>query len=307
MIKTVSHATFGCPDLEAATRFMVDFGLVVSHSAEGATYFRGAEGRPYIFVLKEAPQPGLVSVAYEVRSMDDLRAMAGKLGATVEPIDDNPWGGSSAKLVDCDGNPVEIVCGIQSVAPLKMPREAVVPNSGGQIRRKGRLPVFGDGPLPVLKLCHVVHASPDTQRFVDWYVEHLGAYPSDIVMGPRQPTLAFMRFPDGSNFVDHHNVGVFDGKKVGVQHVCFESLDMDAVFMAHRYLVKRGYRRSWGPVRHTYGGALSDYWHTSWGLRVEHVTDSDVLNDEYETLTLPMNELATLQWTTEKMPDHYME
>jgi Glyoxalase/Bleomycin resistance protein/Dioxygenase superfamily len=307
MTLKIFSATFGATNIDEERKFLLDFGLEINFEQPDRIYFRGTEDRPHILTIKKADKSGPISCAYEVDTEANLRALANKLNATVEPIEDNPWGGLRALLSDCDGNIVELVHGVERVAPLKLPREVVVHNSGGKVRRKGRLPIFSDQPLTVLKLCHVVYASPDTHRFINWYVENLGAYPSDIIMGQKQPTLAFMRFPDGQKWIDHHNVAVFDGAKVAVQHVCFESLDMDAVFMAHAYLKKRGYRRSWGPVRHTYGGGLSDYWHSPAGMRIEHVTDSDIVNHEFDTLITPMSEKATLQWTTEAMPSHYLE
>lgn len=305
MISNMNYAVFGCPDLQEAIRFMVDFGLVISAEQPGCVYFRGTENRPYLFVLKEVETPGLIATGYEVDSEENLRAMARRLGASVEPIADNPWGGLRAATVDCDGNRVELVYGIQRVEPLPMPRDAVVLNVNGKVYRKGRLPLFDDAPTPVVHLCHVVHESPDVRRFIDWYVNNLGAYPSDIFTGPHDPehaAAAFLRFPRGSDWVDHHNVAVFSSNEVGVQHVCFEALDLDSIFMAHRYLKEKGYRPSWGPVRHLIGGAISDYWLTPWGLRVEHVTDSDVVNDEFETRVATLNKRTALQWEIKESP-----
>lgn len=305
MIKTMSHAVFGCPDLGEAIRFLTDFGLAVSAEQPGCVYFRGTAERPYLLVMKKTEKPGLIAAGYEVDSEENLRAIARRLGVAVTPISDNQWGGLRAVTSDCDGNGIELVYGVQRVKPLPMPREAVVFNSNGEVHRKGRLPIFEDAPTPVVRLCHVVHDSPDVRRFIDWYVKNLGAYPSDILMAPpdsQHPAAAFLRFPCGSDWVDHHNVAVFAGKAVGVQHVCFESLDLDSIFMAHRYLKDKGHHQSWGPVRHMVGGAISDYWLTPWGLRVEHVIDGDVVNDEFETLVRPLSEQTALQWTTQPFP-----
>lgn len=305
MIRNMSYAIFGCRDLEGSTRFLTDFGLAVSNEQPGCIYFRGAEDRPYLFILKEAEKPGLIAAGYEVDSEKSLRAIARQLEISVEPILDNPWGGLRAVTSDCDGNGIELVYGVQRVEPLPMPRRVVLFNSNGKITRKGRLPIFDEAPTPVVRLCHVVHVSPDVHRFTDWYVKNLGAYPSDILTNtehPEKAAAAFLRFPRGAEYVDHHNVAAFSGDEVGVQHVCFESLDLDAVFMAHRYLKAKGHRQSWGPVRHMVGGALSDYWLTPWGLRVEHVVDGDYLNDDFETQVAPLNHRVALQWTTQELP-----
>ena len=309
MIKDVCYASFNCKDLEEAKAFLVDFGLIPTHETSDVVYFRGACTRPYIFIVNRSEGQNLLcSVGYEVDTEANLRQMAGKLNADVLPITGNPWGGLEATTRDCDGNVVNLVWGIGELAPLALPREEVQLNTANKIRRKGRFPLFDkENPMPVLHLDHVIHASEDPQRFIDWYVENLGGYPSDILMGPKKPVLSFIRFPDGQNYVPHHRVGVFNGKQTGVQHVCFESLDLDAVFMAHHFLRSRGYRQSWGPLRHSVGGAISDYWHTPFGLRVEHVTDGDMLNDDYETLIRPMSEETAMQWATQELPAEFLE
>lgn len=305
MIKHVRYSVFGCADPAKAIPFLVDFGLAVSAERPDAVYFRGADQEPYVLVLKKTEKQGLIAVGYEVDSEENLQSMAKRLGCAVSPISDNSWGGLRAVTADCDGNGIELVYGIQPVKPLPMPRDAVVFNSNGQMRRKGRLPVFEDAPTPVLHLCHVVHESPDVRRFIDWYVSNLGAYPSDILTSPQDseiPAASFLRFPRGTEWVDHHNVAVFASKKVGVQHVCFEALDLDAIFMAHRYLKDKGYHQAWGPVRHNCGGAISDYWVSPWGLQVEHVTDGDIVNDECKTQVQPLSERSAFQWTTQPLP-----
>jgi catechol 2,3-dioxygenase-like lactoylglutathione lyase family enzyme len=302
MIKDVCYAEFACPDLSEAKHFLIDFGFVPTLEESDRIFFRGAESRPYIFIIRRGEEARILETGYTVDSEETLRSMAARLGGLVESADDNPWGGLRAKVKDCDGNTVVLLWNVRQLEPLKLAREEVKFNSGGIIRREGRLPVFGEVPPPVFHLCHVVHSSDDPTRFIEWYRDNLGAYPSDLLMGGEEPILAFMRFPDGKKYVPHHSVAVFNGKRNGVQHICFESLDVDAVFHGHRYLKSRGYKSSWGPLRHTVGGAISDYWHTPFGLRIEHVTDGDVLNDQFETGIQPMNDKTAYQWTTHAMP-----
>src|SRR3546814_5353142 len=109
---------------------------------------------------------------------------------------------------------------------------------------------------------------PDTALF-----RSLGGYPSDLIRDEKQTVIgAFMRFPRGAEYVDHHNIAVFLGPTNGAHHVCFETIDLDAIGMGRRYLVSKGYRASWGIVRHALGGAISDYWHDHSGFRSEEPT-----------------------------------
>jgi catechol 2,3-dioxygenase-like lactoylglutathione lyase family enzyme len=303
MIRTVSHAIFRCTDLAQSRRFYEDFGLTVCEESDERVFFRGAGTQPYIFGVEAANRPALSLVGYEVRSEAALEAAAARFNAPVEVIKDRPGGGRRVTTQDCDGNVIELVWGAQAVAPLPLPRPEVAFNSAGERRRLGRFPIFEETPTQILRLCHVVHASPDPRRFVQWYVDNLGAYPSDyILMADDRPFAAFIRFPDGKEFVDHHNVAVAGADAVGVNHTCFEVLDTDAVFMGHRFLEKRNYAKFGGPLRHSVGGAISDYWFDPDGFQVEHVTDGDCLNDEFETGFTPFSERATHQWSSHPMP-----
>ena len=117
----------------------------------------------------------------------------------------------------------------------------------------------------------------------------------------------FARFPKGDEYVDHHCVAVSTkGPKNGAQHTCFETLDIDAVFMAHRYLANKGHKASWGPLRHALGGAISDYWSDPSGFKVEHVTDGDVLNDEFPTAYSAASEESLMQWSSNPLPDDFL-
>jgi hypothetical protein len=297
MITRINHAVVrhNRPLGEVKT-FFEDFGLVVSHEEEGRVYFRGFGNKPYIYVAEFGDESSLVSTAFEVDTEAALLVAADRFGSAIEEIA-GPWGGRSIATTDPDGNRVELVWGIEQLKPIPLPREPVLFNSGGDVHRRGRLPIFTKGPAPVLHLCHVIFGSPDPAGLIDWYVENLGAYPSDVIIDPEHvPIGAFIRFPQGKTYVDHHNVGVFKGPQNTPQHICFETLDLDALQMGHRYLQQKGYTASWGPVRHSLGGAISDYWLDPSGFRVEHVTDGDVLNDEYPTNRSPLSEEALLQW-----------
>jgi catechol 2,3-dioxygenase-like lactoylglutathione lyase family enzyme len=297
MIKCINHAVVRHDyPLGDVKKFFEDFGLIVSFEDENKVYFRGTEGRPYLYVAEKSDQKGLASVAFEATSEAALHLAAERLGSRVEAIA-APWGGQQISTIDPDGNKIELVWGIEQLAALPLPRAAVAFNSGGEVRRLGRLPIFEKGPAPVLHLCHVIFGSPNPGNLIDWYIERLGAFPSDVIIAPDDKRIgAFMRFPRGKTYVDHHNVGVFMGPANSPQHICFETLDLDALQMGNRYLESKGYRASWGPVRHSLGGAISDYWLDPSGFRVEHVTDGDVLNDEYPTNTSLIGEEALMQW-----------
>ncbi len=305
MIRSVSHTTFSHQDLAKARAFYLDFGLHIASETEDTIYFRGNGSRPYLYVAKKGDAPRFVSVSYEARSADALAEASRRLGAPVRDLE-TPWGGQVVSTNDVDGNEIEVVWGIRKVDPIPA-RQAVQFNSGDKSPRLGRFPVLKAEPVPILHLCHVVHHSPNPAALITWYVEKLGAYPSDILVNENGDKFgAFLRFPAGEDFVPHHNVAIFEGPPRQVQHVSFEALDLDALQLGHRYLLEKNYRPGWGPVRHVLGGAISDYWYDPSGFRAEHVTDGDLLNDSFPTQISPANEDSLMMWGP-KLPDDFME
>jgi catechol 2,3-dioxygenase-like lactoylglutathione lyase family enzyme len=232
--------------------------------------------------------------------------LSARLGAPVEDLE-YPGGGKRVTTTDPDGRRIELVHGVARVAPIAASRPAVAWNSGGERRRLGRFPIFNVGPAEIIGLKHVVMSSPNPPAIIEWFVEKLGAFPSDLIGETKENVIGgFMRFPRGAEYVDHHNIAVFRGPTNGAHHVCFETIDLDAIGMGRRHLVSKGYKASWGLVRHSLGGAISDYWYDPSGFRVEHVTDGDFLNDTYPTRLNPHNQESLEQWGTMVMPEDFL-
>jgi catechol 2,3-dioxygenase-like lactoylglutathione lyase family enzyme len=304
MITGISYVTYKHKDLAAARTFYQDFGMVVAEERDDCLYFRGTDDKPFIYVAQLADEPAFVSLAFEVDTAQSLREFARRCESKVEPSP-HIGGGERVVIRDPDGTQVELVHGMKPVAPIPV-RDPVAWNSGGRRARLGRSPLLKLAPVPVAHLCHVVLNSPDPKRLIDWYSEVLGAYSSDVVVAGDTTIGSFMRFPRGAEFVDHHNIAIFQGPNVGAQHAAFETIDLDAVFMGHRFMREQGYKASWGPVRHALGGAVSDYWFDPAGFRVEHLTDGDVVNNETETGYCDAGADALLQWESTPLPANFV-
>ena len=305
MIRTINHVVYRheC-DLDEIRRFFVDFGLIVSHEEENRIYFRGHERRPFIYVAESGPR-GFGGIGFEVESAEALDALAKRFNVAVED-GTTPWGGRKINIQDPDGNRIELVQGLMQLDPVPLPREPIPLNTANTAHRRGRFPIFERGPAPVLRLAHAVQNTPDPGRLMDWYVDNLGAYISDVILAGEYRAGAFIRFPRGKEYVDHHSVAIFKGPANTVQHSCFETIDVDAVHMGHQHLTAKGYRPAWGVLRHAVGGALSDYWYDPSDFRVEHVTDGDFLNDEYPTGYHQRGPETAMQWGGD-MPEHFRD
>lgn len=279
---------------------------MVAEETPERIFFRGCGDAPYLYVAERGEDSAFVGVAFEVDSQESLQALSTRFGAPIEELH-YPGGGKRVTTTDPDGRRIELVHGVARSAPVPVSRAAVAWNSGGERRRLGRFPIFDLRPAEVVELKHVVMSSPNPPATIKWFTENLGAYPSDLICDENETVIgAFMRFPRGAEYVDHHNIAVFLGPTNGAHHACFETIDLDAIGMGRRYLMSKGYKASWGIVRHALGGAISDYWYDPSGFRVEHVTDGDLLNDTYPTKVNPHNQESLEQWATMVMPEDFM-
>jgi catechol 2,3-dioxygenase-like lactoylglutathione lyase family enzyme len=296
VIECMSYAVYRHIDLAPVRAFFLDFGLLIADESPERIYFRGYGDAPFIYVAEKGDTKKFVGVGLKVSSLGALEKLAAHFAQNIEPSP-RPGGGQRIVIFDPDGKPIELVYGAKRVTAIPT-REPLNFNSGGKRSRFGRIPIFENQPVPVLDLRHTIMSSQNPQRLVDWLVKELGAYASDIIVDDNKvPMMAFLRFPKGAEYVEHHHIGVSLGAQPGGQHTCFETIDLDAVFMGHRYLQQRGHKGVWGPARHSLGGGVSDYWRDPSGFIVEHVTDGDYVNDEVPTAYSPAaSETSTHQW-----------
>lgn len=307
MIDSMCYVVYRHKKLDDIRKFLLDFGMLIVSESDERIYLRGYGDAPFIYVAERGDENKFVGPAFKADSLESLQALSRRFEADIRPSS-RPGGGQYISILDPDGKTVEIVYGAETVAPIAT-RAPVDWNSGGQRNRFGRFPIFPSEPAPVLNLQHTVMSSPQPQRMIDWLVKEFGAYPSDaITKDDGGPVLVFLRFPRGKTYVPHHHVAVSLGSEPGAQHTCFETIDLDAIFMGSRYLKKQGHEAGWGPLRHSLGGAISDYWLDPSGFFLEHVTDGDLVNDECATAYWSINdEVSRLQWETNPMPANFIK
>src|SRR5271170_5159520 len=146
VIKAVdlAYGRLRSPDLDKQEEFLTAFGMVRADRTKTALYMRGTDTPHHIHVTELGP-PKYVGIALHAGSMDDLEKLARTPGASpVESIDE-PGGGKRVRLTDPDGFQVEVVHGMQMLAPIPVHRPKV--NSGeDKYRRKGELFRVDPGP-----------------------------------------------------------------------------------------------------------------------------------------------------------------
>ena len=114
-----------------------------------------------------------------------------------------------------------------------------------------------------------------------------------------------MRLDRGQEFVDHHIILVNQSHLEGCHHSSYEVLDLDAVTTGHYHLVSQGWNLDAGYGRHYLGSLIYDYWLDPFGNRVEHYTDTDLVNDDYVPVYFAGTVEETTQWGMAPPPSFF--
>jgi catechol-2,3-dioxygenase len=277
-VTDLAYVRFRAPDLEKMESFLRDFGMVRAARTETALYMRGADDHHHLHVT-ELGEAGFVGVGLEAASAADLETISRVAGASpVEPTGE-PGGGKRVRVTDPNGIRIDVVHGIERVAPLTLP--ARLPrNSEARRARLGDRYAIARGPAHVKRLGHFVLLVKDFRETEAFYRTHFGFRNSDeMYLGNRDTVLAaFMRLDRGADFVDHHAFLAVGAGRVELNHVSYEVQDMDDLMTGHEHLRAAGHPHHWGVGRHVLGSQIYDYWRDPFGNVVEHWTDGDLLN-----------------------------
>jgi hypothetical protein len=306
-VTDIAYGRLRSPDLDIQEEFCTNFGFIKVERTKNALYMRGSDAPHHIHVTEKG-DPGFIGLAYYAASEDDLKKIAKAPGASeVENIDE-PGGGKRVRLTEPNGYQIEVVWGIQQLAPIQVHRDPT--NSGDEpLRRAGRLMRVTKGPTPIKRIAHGVMGTPKLAETLKWFREHLGFISSDdIYVGKKDNIIAsFNRCDRGDVYVDHHAFFCMNHKKAGLNHLSFEVPDIDAVFVDHEFLTRLGkYEHMWGVGRHILGSQVYDYWADPWGRVHEHWADSDRLNAANGSNLLSAEEGLNSQWG-ERAPEKFLD
>jgi catechol 2,3-dioxygenase-like lactoylglutathione lyase family enzyme len=299
MIKVtdMAYGKLRSPDLDAQEEFLTHFGMVRSDRTKNALYMRGTDPTHHIHVTEKG-DPGFIGMAYYAPSEEDLHKVARVPGASgVENIDE-PGGGQRVRLTEPNGYQIEVVWGIQQLAPIPVRRDPM--NTGTEpLRRAGKLMRLPKEATPIKRIGHGVMGSPQLKETVQWFRDTLGFICSDDVYVESQDNLigSFNRCDRGDEYVDHHVFFCLKHEQAGLNHFSFEVHDVDDVFAGHQRLEELGkYEHMWGVGRHLLGSQVYDYWADPWGRVHERWADTDRLNARSGSHLLPAHEALISQW-----------
>ncbi len=296
-VADIAYGRLRAPDLDAMEAFLTDFGMVRAARTPTALYMRGTDPTHHIHITEKG-DPAFVGFAYYAPSEDDLYRLADTPGASKVEAIDEPGGGKRVRLREPNGYQIEVVHGIERLAPITVTRQSV--NDGAMpLKRKGELYRLRRGPSQVKRIGHAVMGTPKLVETVRWFRETLGLLRSDDLYAGSKDNLigSFSRCDRGAEFVDHHVFFCLKHEKTGLNHFSFEVQDMDDVFVGHQYLKSLGkYEHMWGLGRHLLGSNVYDYWADPWGRIHEHWSDSDRLNAQSGGTLMPAEEGLVSQW-----------
>jgi catechol 2,3-dioxygenase-like lactoylglutathione lyase family enzyme len=280
------------PDLEKQEEFLSDFGMVRVERTDDTLYMAGHGPQPFIHVSKLGEKKFLGNTFY-ASSMQDLESLAHSDEFNNIEEMASPGGGFRTCGFDPDGIGVDVVFGIKP-RKIEVDLNAIEFNVGGiereNFRRINQTKRFTKGAFPRIKrYAHCGLNSTDLEKSLDWYHRHLGIIASDLLKpgGEAGPLLGiFSRCDRGEKPADHHSIFFLpalsqSNGKPGLNHVSFEMVNVDDVFMGHEILAKKGYELEWGIGRHYQGSQIFDYWRSPFGQIHEHQTDGDVFDNTF--------------------------
>ncbi len=307
-IDDVAYTAYQVPDLDLMERFLIDFGMMRAARTGDALFMRGTGANHHIHVSRLGPEPRFLGGAFKVKSRADLDVAAAIPGASkIEQIAD-PGGGERVTLVTPNGHSIWVEFGAASVVEMPVRRSYRMNFASEHLRFNGAVRQRAQA-TPILRIGHFVLRVKNAATELKWFMEHFALVESDYICAPGDPDPivkgTFLRYARGMEFVEHHCILINESALHGCHHSSYEVLDLDAVLAGHDYLVGKGWHLDAGVGRHHLGSLIYDYWLDPFGNRIEHYTDTDLINDDYEPVYFVGGAHETTQWGMAPPPSFF--
>lgn len=298
-LRDLAYVRYAVPDLKLMESFLTDFGMARSAGTDDALYMRGTGSQHFIHVSERGAENKFLGCAFEVESYSDLEeASRNHGGSPIEKLT-TPGGGTRVRLNSPSGHTIDLVFGMTPLAKIDS-RPSYQLNVATARPRLNQAVRQRAAAVPVSRLGHTVLWVPDGAAEADWFCAHFNLTPSDYICIPARPEPiaigAFLRYDRGSEFVEHHCLLINQSKHFGCHHSSYEVADLDAVCAGHEYLLSKGWKLDAGVGRHLLGSLIYDYWLDPFGNRIEHYTDTDIINDKHVPTRFVGRADETTQW-----------
>lgn len=298
-IHDVAYCAYQVTDLDLMERFLIDFGMTRSARTEQALYMRGSGSNHHVHVARLGPENRYLGGAFTVATREELDKAARIPGASGPSPIDEPGGGWRVTLTTPNKHTIWVEWGVAKVPEMPVRRSYRMNFHSEHLRHNSAVRQRPEA-TPVLRIGHFVLWVPDAIPEIDWFMQHFAMAPADYICAPGDPEPitvgTFLRVDRGEEYVEHHCLLINQSKHYGCHHSSYEVLDLDAVSAGHDHLVGQGWKLDAGVGRHYLGSLIYDYWLDPFGNRIEHYTDTDMINGGYEPVYFVGTADETTQW-----------
>ncbi|KAH0430105.1 trihydroxytoluene oxygenase [Colletotrichum camelliae] len=244
-LKSLMYVWYTHTDIDAADKFLTDFGLIRVKATSDKIWYRGFGESPTCYISEKSTdgKPMFLGGGWSVDAYDDLKAAAQLPGASPISKAEDVIGGKKVTLTDPAGGLVHLHWGHheRKIAQDEVPKKLTY-NTWDTKSRKGEFQRFDDGPSDIHKLGHY-----------GYEVSH-------------------------DDFEKSFFVSAGDVTACTANHCSFEVDDFDSEMKGHNFLLKKGWSLVWGIGRHLLGSQIFDYWFDNDGFVLEHYADGDLVN-----------------------------
>ncbi|MBX7057719.1 MAG: hypothetical protein K1X75_06600 [Leptospirales bacterium] len=292
------------PELEEGQRFARDFGLIVSHRDAAALSLRGAAPSDPALHVEQGP-PSLLRLAFLAARERDLENLARKRSG--ERRSGGLFGKPALEFVDPEGRLIEVCAHPNHVESLELaPR---LPRNTVREHDRRNEPIrLRPQPTHIYRLHSVELGVGDIVGVSRWYQDTLGLCASEFLFLPeedQEPAAVFLRPNSGRKAVDHHCLALYKSARPGLISLNFECEHLDDLAMGGEYLIERGWRRIWGPVRRRAGSALYDCFAGPGDMPFAHVCDGDRVNGRFPASYSSLAAGDAFQLWGPRPPEHF--
>ncbi|MBB6254377.1 VOC family protein [Nitrospirillum iridis] len=263
----------GCPD-PAATADFYRRTMGYRLEAHGDRIVAAARDRRLIFT--PGPAKTLVSAGYALPDGAELARLRARLSAAGWGAVDGPTPmfTDAVTVTDPDGN--RFTFGLAQPSP-------VAGQAGAGGAEAGNWPA---------RLQHVVIASRDPARIVQFFIDVLGfTLSDDVVDGEGGIRTSFLRCSH-----EHHSFAVFKAPENRLDHHCYETTDWNMIRDWCDRMATQHVRVQWGPGRHGPGNNLFMFVHDPDGNWVEISAELEIVTPDRPVGQWPHEQRTLNSW-----------
>ena len=277
---------FAVDDIEAAARYMTDFGLRDAGPVRDGRLFETLDGTGVILVdARAADCPAPLSptnkarkIVYGVADAASLEAIAAELGKDREV---RRLADGALEALDDMGIP--LVFQLTRRREISLPAEAINAPGAPLQRPVNCVGVDENAPVRPRSLGHFALFVPDAPKAEAFYVERLQFRVNDRLGGG-----PFMR-SKGTH--EHHTMFLIQTppQLKGIEHMAFHLGGPSEVMQAGNRFRALGHPSFWGPGRHSFGSNWFWYFESPLGCRFEYDADMDKHDDNWVPREKPLH------------------